>query len=103
MEGGGYSIASLHQFHCLYLIMREFGRCRLGEESANPDMQRHVTHCFDYLRQSQKCCGDAALEGESDTVKGMTDGWGTTHVCKSDRELVDWVYKNRYSEHTGIA
>lgn len=66
-------------------------------------MERHVTHCFDYLRQSVLCAGDAALEGESEAVKGMTDGWGATHMCKKKSEWMNWVVDNRFSDRTGIS
>jgi hypothetical protein len=101
----GYSIASLHQFHCLYMIMMAHGNARFGRKphpDGDDDTERHTTHCFDYLRQSARCAGDAALEGESSTVARMTDGWGNVHVCKKDRELVKWVYENRFSNFTGI-
>jgi hypothetical protein len=84
------------------MIMRAFGDHRLGRQMLNDDMERHVTHCFDYLRQSAMCAGDSALEGLSETVKGMTDGWGNTHVCKKNNELVQWVVDNRLSDYTGI-
>lgn len=99
----GYSIAYLHQYHCLYMIMRSHGRYRFGRQSHDADMERHVTHCFDYLRQSMYCAGDSALEGKS-AIPGleMTDGWGDTHVCKNQKALLGWVVENRFSNKTGI-
>jgi len=84
------------------MIMRAYGDRRLDRPVLNDDMERHVTHCFDYLRQSAMCAGDSALEGLSETVDGMTDGWGNTHVCKKNDELVKWVVDNRLSNYTGI-
>jgi len=99
----GYSIAYLHQYHCLYMIMRSHGQFRFGHASKEADMERHVTHCFDYLRQSTYCAGDSALEGKS-AIPGleMTDGWGDTHVCKNQKALLGWVLDNRFSNKTGI-
>lgn len=99
----GYSIAYLHQYHCLYMIMRSHGQYRFGRPSHDADMERHVTHCFDYLRQSMYCAGDSALEGKS-AIPGleMTDGWGDTHVCKNQKALLGWVVENRFSNKTGI-
>ncbi|RDI76507.1 hypothetical protein Vi05172_g13510 [Venturia inaequalis] len=99
----GYSIAYLHQYHCLYMIMRSHGQYRFGRPSSDADMERHVTHCFDYLRQSMYCAGDSALEGKS-AIPGleMTDGWGDTHICKSQKALLGWVVENRFSNKTGI-
>jgi Mycotoxin biosynthesis protein UstYa len=101
-ERNGYSIASLHQFHCIYMIMRGMGDHIFNRPSHDPDMERHITHCFDYLRQSAQCAGDAALEGMSTSVDRMTDGWGNTHVCKKNNELVQWVIDNRLSDNIGI-
>jgi len=104
----GYSIASLHQFHCLYMIMRNLGNGRFNRtvdpsvSAKAADEERHVTHCFDYLRQSAQCAGDAALEGKSEMAGGMTDGWGNVHVCKKNDELVKWVIDNRLSDNRGI-
>jgi len=103
VSGDGYSIAVYHQYHCLYMIMHEHGKLSFGKLENDPDMQRHVTHCFDYLRQSALCCGDAALEGQSKTTKSMADGWGVQHVCKSNSEVVDWIKGNRFSNNTGIS
>ncbi|TID12759.1 hypothetical protein E6O75_ATG10252 [Venturia nashicola] len=99
----GYSIAYLHQYHCLYMIMRSHGQYRFGRPSHDVDMERHVTHCFDYLRQSMYCAGDSALEGKS-AIPGleMTDGWGDTHICKNQKALLGWVVENRFSNKTGI-
>lgn len=103
IPGDGYSIAVYHQYHCLYMIMHAHGRLSFGKPEHNLDMQRHVTHCFDYLRQSALCCGDSALEGQGKTAKGMADGWGVQHVCKSNSEVVDWIEGNRFSNNTGIS
>jgi hypothetical protein len=86
------------------MIMRAHGNLKLNrtEHHNAADMERHVTHCFDYLRQSAQCAGDNALEGKSETVRGMTDGWGNVHVCKRNEELVGWVLKNRLSDNRGI-
>ena len=84
------------------MIMRGFGDYKFKRPSHDPDMERHVTHCFDYLRQSAQCAGDAALEGASTTIRKMTDGWGNTHICKKNSELLKWVVDNRLSDNTGI-
>jgi hypothetical protein len=99
----GYSIASLHQIHCIYMIMRGYGDMKFKRPGHNQDHERHITHCFDYLRQSVLCAGDNALEGKSETLlHAMTDGWGNTHVCKKRSEHIQWVVDNRLSNYTGI-
>jgi hypothetical protein len=103
VPGDGYSIAYLHQYHCLYMIMKSLGDSRFNHQEHDADMERHVTHCFDYLRQSMYCAGDATLEGKS-AIEGldMTDGWGDTHVCKDQTKLRGWVLDKRFSNKTGI-
>jgi hypothetical protein len=103
VEGDGYSIAYLHQFHCLYMIMKSHGEYRFNKSTHDAEMERHVTHCFDYLRQSMFCSGDSAMEGKSATVGlDMTDGWGDTHVCKDPASLGKWVLDHRFSDKKGI-
>ncbi|KAF2664202.1 hypothetical protein BT63DRAFT_460503 [Microthyrium microscopicum] len=101
-KANGYSIANFHQYHCLWMIMRGYGNAVFNVTDANPDHLRHVTHCFDYLRQSVLCAGDSALEGKSASMGGMTDGWGNVHVCKKLDEQVGWIVENRLSDFTGI-
>lgn len=46
----------------------------------------HMTHCFDYLRQTIACAGDMALEWPRTEPTGervAVDGWGIPHECKS--------------------
>lgn len=75
---------------------------REGHHHKAEDRARHVTHCFDYLRQSARCAGDATLEGKSSMGIDMTDGWGDTHICKKNTEVWDWVVQNRFSDKHGI-
>lgn len=86
------------------MIMRSHGHHRLGIPMGKDqaDMERHVTHCFDYLRQSAQCAGDSALEGKSEFVEDKTDGWGNMHVCKNFDAEVQWVIDNRFSDLHGI-
>ena len=101
-SANGFSIASFHQYHCLWMIMRGYGNAVFNTSDHDPDHLRHVTHCFDYLRQSMLCAGDSALEGKSTLVPTMTDGWGNVHICKSVKAQVDWIYENRLSDYSGI-
>ncbi|KAF2401594.1 hypothetical protein EJ06DRAFT_507693 [Trichodelitschia bisporula] len=100
-KGDGYSIAYLHQVHCVFMLLKHHGSLKFGVTEGG-DAARHVTHCYDYLRQSALCAGDAALEGRSESVKGMTDGWGNVHVCRKREEERGWVLENRFSDKVGI-
>jgi hypothetical protein len=84
------------------MILRGYGDTKLDRPMHDPDHERHVTHCFDYIRQSIFCAGDNALEGKSESVNGMTDGWGNVHVCKKRTDWMQWVLDNRLSNYTGI-
>lgn len=86
------------------MILKAHGDLHFGVKEHDHDMERHVTHCFDYLRQSMYCAGDSALEGKSRTIGlDMTDGWGDVHVCKNRKMELDWVVKERFSDKTGIS
>jgi hypothetical protein len=85
-----------------YRIMFSYGSYRFGHPEKDADMERHVAHCFDYLRQSMLCAGDSALEGQSSTIAGMADGWGVQHVCKNNREVLQWISNNRWTNATGV-
>jgi hypothetical protein len=109
VQGDGYSIAYLHQYHCLYMIMKSHGEARFSPgkrargQHDEAETERHITHCYDYLRQSIFCAGDSAMEGKSRTVGlEMTDGWGDVHVCKDPALLGNWVLDHRFSDKKGI-
>lgn len=66
---------------------------RLGEESGF-----HLSHCFDYLRQSIMCCGDVALEGKQTTFPEGTDGsdgWDAKHVCRDYTQVKRYLTRKR--------
>lgn len=47
---------------------------------------KHLLHCFDYLRQGIMCAGDMTLEWPKEQKVGdgsKVDGWGVEHQCKS--------------------
>jgi hypothetical protein len=57
----------------------------------------HMTHCFDFLRQTIMCAADSNLE-KVDVVgknglKGST-GWGFERQCRNYDSLVKWVEEN---------
>jgi mycotoxin biosynthesis protein UstYa len=96
-----YSVAVFHQMHCLGQL-RRFTYMFLDAITKNDtekmksithmfttmDHGEHVTHCFDYLRQTISCAGDMAMEWprtEPDGERIAVDGWGIPHECK------DWV------------
>lgn len=63
----------------------------------------HLTHCFDYLRQTVMCHGDTTLEWlpapPNDT--GST-GWGYEHRCRDFGAISRWVEANRLKTTHGI-
>ena len=54
----------------------------------------HVMHCFDYLRQVIMCFADSTLEWAPEGVEG-TNGWGSVHLCRDYRALMDFANKYR--------
>ncbi|KAK5115945.1 hypothetical protein LTR62_000401 [Meristemomyces frigidus] len=112
-----YTTSVTHQLHCLYMIMHGFndlalkgslkmdmeadeGLTREGEDPAD-----HLSHCFDYLRQTILCHGDTALEGLQTTFGpevGGSDGWNTQHVCRRYEEVYQWLEGKRIDERVWI-
>lgn len=88
-----FTTSMTHQLHCLYNIAEVYSGLISDPTKIPPQLQGHIPHCFEYLRQSIMCCADTALEGQHTTfpkeVQG-SDGWDAKHVCKD----YDAVYKH---------
>jgi hypothetical protein len=61
---------------------------------------KHMEHCFDYLRQALACGADSTLEKRDPSISG-TRGWGTTHQCRDYQALSKWAEERRYSDSEG--
>ncbi|ETS75355.1 hypothetical protein PFICI_12299 [Pestalotiopsis fici W106-1] len=103
-----YNIAVFHQLHCLHMLAEEFSNLlgnnkHHGHEDMSDDlMMWHVSHCFEYLKNSLTCCADTALEGQkSDTDEPATDGFGAYHVCRDFETVFDFARKHRISDQGG--
>lgn len=64
--------------------------------------EKHIIHCFDYLRQSIMCAADSTLE-RMDPKTVTTDGWGTTHQCHDYDALFKWSEDHTRFNYTGLA
>ena len=103
---GTFTTSMTHQLHCLYAIVETFA----GMESNNTDKIRgdgawHLSHCFEYLRQSIMCCGDTALEGQQTTFpEGIagSDGWDAKHVCKDYNQILAHLEEQRVNDDVWI-
>ncbi|KAI1477886.1 hypothetical protein F4774DRAFT_388028 [Daldinia eschscholtzii] len=87
-----------HQLHCLYSIAEAYSALTSDTNRVPKETPWHLTHCFDYLRQSIMCCGDVALEGEQTTFPDGfdgSDGWDAKHVCKNYDEVYEYLESNR--------
>lgn len=87
-----------HQLHCLYAIAEAYSALSSNSSRVPEETPWHLTHCFDYVRQSVMCCGDVALEGQQTTFpKGFdgSDGWDAKHVCKDYSQVYDYLESNR--------
>ncbi|KAI1763302.1 hypothetical protein GGR53DRAFT_372013 [Hypoxylon sp. FL1150] len=53
----------------------------------------HVRHCLEYLRQSIMCAADTTIEPTERVPEGnaAVRGFGTVHICKDFRQLVEWT------------
>ncbi|KAK0714540.1 hypothetical protein B0H67DRAFT_644390 [Lasiosphaeris hirsuta] len=101
-----FTTSMTHQIHCLHNIVSVVAALT----SNQPDMMPvegawHLSHCFDYLRQSIMCCGDVALEGQQTTFpegwKG-SDGWDAKHVCKDYGQVISYLEDNSADEDVWI-
>lgn len=65
------------------------------------DNERHVRHCFDYLRQSLMCAADGTLEPVDFSLGGVT-GWGVKRQCRDYEALKLWAEERRASNSLGF-
>ncbi|CAK7224558.1 hypothetical protein SCUCBS95973_005557 [Sporothrix curviconia] len=117
-----YTIALFHQLHCLAAIKSKMSRLQDWYEGGNDNeylrfalgedqvADKHICHCFDYLRQALLCHGDTTLEkarvvvdeqGVAHTVRGV-DGWGVTHSCRDFGSIYAFAEAHRSRNDTGI-
>ncbi|KAG9946164.1 hypothetical protein KCU85_g6709, partial [Aureobasidium melanogenum] len=100
-----YSVSLFHQLHCLGQLRKYYWLLIDGVTSNSTSLRsmvdgllgpsgEHVSHCFDYLRQTLQCAGDMALEWprkEADGSRFAVDGWGIPHECRSWDHIVDYM------------
>ncbi|KAI4799429.1 hypothetical protein E4T44_11617 [Aureobasidium sp. EXF-8845] len=100
-----YSVSLFHQLHCLGQLRKYYWLLVDGVMSNSTSLKptvegllgpsgEHVSHCFDYLRQTLQCAGDMALEWprkEEDGNRFAVDGWGIPHECRSWDHIVDYM------------
>jgi hypothetical protein len=107
-----YSTAVFHQMHCLGQL-RRFSWMFLDAIVQNDTKKQteishmfdqmghkdHMSHCFDYLRQTIQCAGDMAMEWprtEPDGGHFAVDGWGIPHECKNWDTISTYMDKNHF-------
>lgn len=59
----------------------------------------HIRHCIDLIRQSLMCQPDLTVEVKNVSLGGVT-GFGTTHLCRSWDQLVEWTSRWETFNHT---
>ncbi|KAI0805199.1 hypothetical protein GGR55DRAFT_655735 [Xylaria sp. FL0064] len=94
-----------HQLHCLHAIAEAYSALTSDADRMPQETPWHLSHCFDYLRQSIMCCGDVALEGQQTTFpEGFegSDGWDAKHVCKDYDQILEYLGKNRANDEVWI-
>ncbi|KAK0384952.1 hypothetical protein NLU13_7431 [Sarocladium strictum] len=94
-----FTTSMTHQLHCLYTIIEAYSALQTGHhEHLSQETPWHLSHCFDYLRQSIMCCGDVALEGQQTTFPEGTngsDGWDAKHVCRDYNQVYRYLTRKR--------
>ncbi|MCJ1474998.1 hypothetical protein MMC13_003658 [Lambiella insularis] len=92
-------LAVFHQLHCMNLLRIGFYAAVNGtlEEMQMQHMQdinqrpdpKHISHCFDYLRQALMCAVDTNLEAV-DPVLGGSKGYGYARTCRDFDAVKAW-------------
>jgi len=101
-----FTTSVTHQLHCLHAIVEVVAAYTSNQLDKLPEEGPwHLSHCFDYLRQSIMCCGDVALEGQQTTFppgfKG-SDGWDAKHVCRDYGQVLAHLERNRVDDERWI-
>ncbi|KAH6855885.1 hypothetical protein B0I37DRAFT_411849 [Chaetomium sp. MPI-CAGE-AT-0009] len=101
-----FTTSVTHQLHCLHSIVGIVAAYTSNELDKLPDAGAwHISHCFDYLRQSIMCCGDVALEGQQTTFPpgfAGSDGWDAKHVCRDYNQVLAHLEENRVDDERWI-
>ncbi|QUC21790.1 uncharacterized protein UV8b_06026 [Ustilaginoidea virens] len=94
-------VAVFHQLHCLYMAREGFYSAVEG--NVNKVSSAHLTHCFDYLRQTIMCFGDTTLEWLPAPPNDIgSTGWGFEHTCRDYGAIAEWAEQNRLKTTFGI-
>ncbi|KXT07736.1 hypothetical protein AC579_4705 [Pseudocercospora musae] len=90
-------VAVFHQLHCLYMTRSSYFFARAG--NFDDIHVEHLTHCWDYLRQTIMCAGDTTLEWIGAPPNDLgSSGWGYRHQCRDYGALYTWAEKNRLTD-----
>lgn len=61
-----------------------------------PDMaEKHLAHCFDYIRQGIMCAADTTLEWSVTHPGALVTGWGIAHQCRDWNGFEEWQKKKK--------
>ncbi|KAL1986125.1 hypothetical protein VTN96DRAFT_6777 [Rasamsonia emersonii] len=110
-KNSGYYMASLevtHQLHCVNFLRKAawlnypYYKDKGWEFSDPPDeLERHLYHCIEILRQMLMCNADPGLIGYR-WVRGREGHpypyMNTPHKCRDFQGMLDWAYENMVSE-----
>ncbi|KAF4628748.1 hypothetical protein G7Y89_g9409 [Cudoniella acicularis] len=91
-----WAISTFHQLHCVYLLMEGYNKAVRNQ----PSMQKHISHCSEYLRKTIMCHADTTLEGRNPTAierSGTISGDGANRVCKNYWDVFEWAQERRRS------
>ena len=96
-QGYRAAVEVFHQLHCLNLLRQNVYKdhyAAMGGDTAAPlmDLQGHLNHCIDALRQFVMCQGDV---GVSSFNYPFNDGdpwpdYSTPHTCRNFESIRQW-------------
>jgi hypothetical protein len=104
-----FTTSVTHQLHCLHAVVEVVAAYTSGRLDKLPSDEEggawHLSHCFEYLRQSIMCSGDLALEGQHTTFPPRftgSDGWDAKHVCRDYGQVLGHLEGNRVGDDVWI-
>ncbi|KAG4441774.1 hypothetical protein IFR05_002765 [Cadophora sp. M221] len=93
-------ISVFHQLHCLWATKDSYFNLRDGK--ANETDVLHLSHCWDYLRQTIQCHADTTLEWMPNPTQHASRGWGYEHECRDFNAVYVWAEENKMKSSSGI-
>ncbi|KAF2653667.1 hypothetical protein K491DRAFT_694507 [Lophiostoma macrostomum CBS 122681] len=107
-DSGLYGMEVFHELHCLNVLRKSlyperYPHYQLWNENCtrNPNMERHLAHCIDRLRQGVQCAGNTGTHFYfwSEEAGHWKMDMRSRHTCRNFERLQEWA---RARDYTGF-